>query len=785
MSAPNPTELHLALHHQQGLAFSTPATEVLFGGAAGGGKSHLMRVASIYWSLKVPGLQTYLFRRTVQDLYKNHFTGPTSYQALLAPLIQAKLARIVKSEVRFWNGSNIWLQHCQHEKDVTNYRGYEFHALLIDELTLFTAPMYRYLRARLRMTDDFKQRIPADLQGQFPRILAGSNPGGPGHHFVKENWIEAGPMVMHRAPDLEDDDGSGAQPAGLLRQFIPSRLSDNPSLNRREYAAALRGLADPLLVRAMLDGDWSIVAGSMFGDVWREHRHICRPFAIPADWKIWRGADDGFAAALCTLWGAEDPNTGTIYVIDELYGTGILAPDAAARVLAIDRRIPIMDSDGKEYPLNQKLTGLLDRAAFSDTGGKRERATEKISRGSQMNEVGADWKKAQVWFNCRQHGWQDIYRRLEPNPRCPDKMPGLRFFPAARNIIRTLPSVLRDDKDAEDIDDPDDHCFVAGTMIETPHGSRPIESLVAGDFVMTRLGAFPIIKAWRTPAQAVITNAWLTGTPGHKIWTERGWKQLAEITRADTLCKWQKLRGSNSTARPTFDTRIQAGESFGFIFSLMAEASGFTSPFGKIITGSLFHAAGTFTTETKIRSIMTFQILRQYLLKNTQSDTCRTWCGEERHWPQAGLASQLLRSGTVARKDGNGTESTLIGARQSHSQRNFIAGSADGPSWQSLTAPLRFAETTARHFTGNSQEWMTLIASAIAEKLSVPTNTLAAKRVRGDVRQSCHIADVYNLSVAGPPEYFANGILVSNCLDALRYLLQWKRAGLQVRAAGF
>ena len=71
-----PHALNLHLHPKQWGAFLSSATEILYGGAAGGGKSFLMRVAAIVWCAAIPGLQVYLFRRIREDLIKNHVEGP-------------------------------------------------------------------------------------------------------------------------------------------------------------------------------------------------------------------------------------------------------------------------------------------------------------------------------------------------------------------------------------------------------------------------------------------------------------------------------------------------------------------------------------------------------------------------------------------------------------------------------------------------------------------------------------------------------------------------------------
>ena len=125
----------LELQPKQTRAFLSRGTEQLYGGAAGGGKSHLMRVAAISWCLAIPGLQVYIFRRTYPDLWQNHMEGPTGFPQILAEFSQSGICRIVDKEIRFHNGSKIYLRHCQYPKDVLSYQGAEIHVLMIDELT--------------------------------------------------------------------------------------------------------------------------------------------------------------------------------------------------------------------------------------------------------------------------------------------------------------------------------------------------------------------------------------------------------------------------------------------------------------------------------------------------------------------------------------------------------------------------------------------------------------------------------------------------------------------------
>ena len=149
------------LHPKQGDVFISEATELLFGGASGGGKSHLKRAAAIIWSLQIPGLQVYLFRRTFPDLWRNHMEGPTSFPVMLANYIKVGICKpnYSSNKLSFRNGSTIHLCHCQYEKDRWDYQGADIHVLLIDEITHFTEVIYRFLRGRVRMSKEIKNKL--------------------------------------------------------------------------------------------------------------------------------------------------------------------------------------------------------------------------------------------------------------------------------------------------------------------------------------------------------------------------------------------------------------------------------------------------------------------------------------------------------------------------------------------------------------------------------------------------------------------------------------------------
>jgi len=282
-------DLNFTLHPKQSVAFSSTATEILYGGAAGSAKSHLFRVAAIAWCVAIPGLQVYLFRRIREDLIKNHMEGPTGFRSMLASWIGVECT-IVDDEIRFNNGSRIYLCHCKDEKDRFKYQGAEIHVLMIDELTHFTEVIYRFLRSRLRIPKDMY--IPEQYRGAFPKAISGSNPGGIGHQWVKATWIDPkAAMEIWRTPPKE---------GGFLRQFIPASLDDNPSLDREQYAANLSGLGNAELVKAMLEGNWDVVAGAAL-DISRD-KHMLRPFKPPEYWAKFQVLDWGYVRPFSIGW---------------------------------------------------------------------------------------------------------------------------------------------------------------------------------------------------------------------------------------------------------------------------------------------------------------------------------------------------------------------------------------------------------------------------------------------------------------------------------------------------
>lgn len=451
------------LHTKQLVAFMSPATEILYGGAAGGGKSHLFRIAAISWCSQIAGIQIYIFRRTYPDLWKNHMEGPTGFPALLAEWEQNKWVKINHGDgaITFWNGAKIFLCHCQYDKDVTKYQGAEMHVLFMDELTHFSAYQYRFLRGRVRMTG---VKLPEQYANMFPRILSGTNPGGIGHNWVKATFIDnTRPLEMRRMPRKE---------GGMIRQFIPALLDDNPTLLEGDpnYEARLEGLGNDALVRAMRMGDWNIVSGGMFDDVWDEKLHVIEPFKIPFSWRIDRAFDWGSSKPFSIGWWAESDGTpvivvingtrvqrtfprGTLILIAEWYGWNG-EPNVGLRMLAKDIAIAMKERE-KFFGDDRVKAGPADSSIWDVENGS--------SIVKDFTDNGIKFTPANKSPGSRKHGWEKMRKMLKAaytlKKGRPMEEPGLFVFSTCRQWIRTVPTLVRDERDPDDVDTKsEDHC---------------------------------------------------------------------------------------------------------------------------------------------------------------------------------------------------------------------------------------------------------------------------------------------------------------------------------------
>ena len=379
---------------------------------------------------------------------------------MLGSWVTAGLAEIVKGQIRFWNGSKIFLCHCKDEDDIYQYLGAEMHVLMIDEASTFTERMYQFLRSRVRAVG---LDVPVSLEGQFPKILLGSNPGNIGHAWLKKYFIEPQkPKVIWKTAK---EDGA------KLRQFIPALLEDNPTLMEEnpDYQYSLLGLGSPALVEAMRWGNWNINAGAYFPEFGTVH--VIAPFEIPEWWVRCRSFDWGSAKPFSVGWWAVSDGSietipkGALIRYREWYGAKAENEGLRYTVEQIADGIRVRDGE-------DKITySVADTAIFTEDGG--------ASIAERFGDKGVYWMRAD---KTRLAGWDEFRQRL----RGIDGVPMIYFFSTCKDSIRTIPLMISDDHRPEDINtDLEDHAMdeirymcMSRPMIRTkPVGEQPIKGI--------------------------------------------------------------------------------------------------------------------------------------------------------------------------------------------------------------------------------------------------------------------------------------------------------------------
>ena len=224
--------------------------EVLYGGAAGGGKSFALIVDPLRYCNN-QNFNALILRRTNDELreliHKSQEMYPKAYPG-------AKWME-KKSQWTFPSGARIWMTYLEQDKDVLRYQGQAFTYIGIDELTQYSTPYaWDYLRSRLRTADS---SLPVYMR-------ATTNPGGPGHAWVKKMFIDpAIPGKPFWATDVTTGDtlvyperhSKAGQPL-FRRRFIPAKLLDNPYLYEQgDYEAMLLSLPE-VQRKQLLEGSW-------------------------------------------------------------------------------------------------------------------------------------------------------------------------------------------------------------------------------------------------------------------------------------------------------------------------------------------------------------------------------------------------------------------------------------------------------------------------------------------------------------------------------------------------
>ena len=377
-------------------------TQIGFGGARGGAKSHAMLCQiALDDCQRQPGLKALLLRK-VGKAAREGFED-----------LRARILRTTRHEWRrgegiltFPNGSRIVLGHFKDESDVDAYLGLEYDVIGVEEATTLTYSKYRAIRTCNRTSKP----------GFRPRIYTTTNPGGVGHAWYKATFIQ--PWLGAATSGRPDAD----------TRFIPATVDDNAFVNR-EYKTILDTLTG-WQKRAWRYGDWDIAAGQFF-TTFRFDLHAVDPFPIPPNWTVWLAMDYGFTHYNVILLLAQDGD-GNVCVVDELAERRWLVPRHAQALASLLAR-----------------HGIPASRIYSFVAGRDCFAARPTDQGSIADQWAAEGWILDPANDDRINGAAEILRRLGD----PDAMiePTLHIFRPCARLLDCLPALQHDPHRPEDV----------------------------------------------------------------------------------------------------------------------------------------------------------------------------------------------------------------------------------------------------------------------------------------------------------------------------------------------
>jgi len=391
---------------------AAPEIDVLYGGAAGGGKSYAMLVDPLRYAHRAAH-RALILRRSMPELRelidKSRELYPQAFPG-------CKFREVEK----LWNfpsGAKVEFGFLERDADVYRYQGQAYSWIGFDEIThLPTEFAWNYLASRLRTTD-------SEIT---PYLRCTANPGGVGAHWVKKRYVS--PMPPNES--FEGDDG-------LTRKFIPARLEDNPYLSQDgRYEQMLQALPD-VQRRQLLEGNWDITEGAAFTE-FDIAAHVVIPFDIPLGWERIKGIDYGYASESACVWGSVDPTDGTLIIYRELYQKNLTGEDLASVITRMEVQDPY------------SVQGVLDTSAWARTGTTGPTVGETLQRaGHKLRR--ADKNRIQGKIQIHE------YLRVQQSGR-----PRLQIFNTCPNLIRELQGIPLDKNNPEDVDThAPDHAYDA------------------------------------------------------------------------------------------------------------------------------------------------------------------------------------------------------------------------------------------------------------------------------------------------------------------------------------
>lgn len=391
-----------------------------------------------------------IVRRTYPELSENHILPLCATLRVYDRNRRFARYNDSKKHIVFPNGSRILFRYCEKDKDAERFQGTEVDVLFVDEATHQSEPRIKKLSACVRGVNSYPKRV-----------YYTCNPGGEGHAWVKRLFIDRRFKAGEKPEEYE---------------FIQSLVLDNKALMdaQPEYVEQLKSLP-PKLRDAWLYGRWDLFEGQVFEEFTDdpEHyqdrcwTHVIDPFKVPDTWRIYRGFDWGYTKPFSCAWYAVD-HDGRVYRIREYYGcqkdmsTHESIPNEGLKMTAGEVAEGIKQIESVDPNLKGKqIIGIADPAIFDKSTG--------VSIAEEMEKHRIYWEPGD---HTRIAGKMQCHYRLAFDE---NGIPMFYVFKDNTDFIRTIPSLIYDEKKVEDINtEQEDHIYDEWryVMMENPISAR-------------------------------------------------------------------------------------------------------------------------------------------------------------------------------------------------------------------------------------------------------------------------------------------------------------------------
>jgi hypothetical protein len=431
-------------HPKQQLFFDSEATEILWGGDTRGGKTAGIKLSLIRWCALIPGLQCDIFRLHEADVIGGYMRGDFSFPVLLHQWMHDKLVTMNQTEIKFWNGSYIQLNHCSTDAIMMKHQGIPKHIRVIDEAGQIPERRLQWLKVWMTMSKETRAKIPEEWRDRFPKIIYLSNPTGPSKPYLRKRFVKARPKY---AIELV---------GAFKQQYIPCRVDDNPSEDAEMTRLRVSEAVDAATAKALLNEDWDAQTGNYF-EMWDSDIHTVKDFVIPDFWVRFRTFDYGSYEPWAALWWAVSPGVtihegtaherylprGCLVCYREWYGCKAEHPTEDPKDLLTTSLAPkgwsnkdmahgIIDRTEERFDNQPTFT---DKFPFNNLGG-RTIAKEFLDAGLTLTLGDTD----------RKNGWPQMASRLNGEKLIAgsdERWPMMVFFQSCKYCQDYIPMIER------------------------------------------------------------------------------------------------------------------------------------------------------------------------------------------------------------------------------------------------------------------------------------------------------------------------------------------------------